>query len=74
MKKHEKFRDILINKLGKTPIYYIRETTLFDRIAEDDIHWYENINNDKGKYQLQKTNHHITGVIKCALAHAKVIV
>jgi MinD-like ATPase involved in chromosome partitioning or flagellar assembly len=74
MKKYEKFRDILINKLGRTPIYFIRETTLFDRIAEDGIHWYENINNDMGEYQLQKTNLYITGVIKRAMAHAKVIV
>lgn len=74
MKKFRKFRDILINKLGKTSIYYIRETTLFDRIAEDGIHWYENINHDMGEYQLQKTNLHVTCVIKRALAHAKVIV
>ena len=74
MRKYEKFRDILINKLGKTPIYYIRETTLFNRITEDGYDWYQNIHNAMGEYQLQKTNLHVTNVIKRALAHAKVIV
>ncbi|WP_415899305.1 hypothetical protein [Neptuniibacter sp. QD48_11] len=54
-KKHEAARDQLLSAVGRTPIYSIRETTLFDRISRDGIAWLLNIQNTKGLYMLQKT-------------------
>lgn len=70
MKKYESARDELINKLGKMTIYYIKETTLFDRMTTDGLEWYCNIDHAMGEYQLQKTNQFITGVFQRVIKHA----
>lgn len=54
-RKYESARKEIISKLGIIPIFKIRETTLFDRVTADGIDWYNNINHEKGEYQLNKT-------------------
>lgn len=45
-----------LNKaLGELPIFAIRTTTLFDRVAKDGIEWYKNIHNEMGEWQLNKS-------------------
>lgn len=70
MNKYETTRDKLINKLGEMPIYYIKETTLFDRMTTDGLEWYSNIDHAMGEHQLQKTNQFITGVFRRVIKHA----
>jgi len=56
--KQKKFDDaklLLQNKLGNVPIYAIRATTLFERIAQHGKKWLANIHNDKGEWQLIKS-------------------
>jgi cellulose biosynthesis protein BcsQ len=45
----------LTKALGVIPIFGIRTTTLFDRVAKDGIDWYKNIHNKMGEGQLNKT-------------------
>lgn len=54
-KKFEEARSYLQDNLGNVPIFAIRFTTLFDRVAKDGRTWLENIHNDNGEYQLRKT-------------------
>lgn len=56
-KKYEAARDQLLSALGRTPIFSIRETTLFDRISNAGISFALNIQNYKGLHMLQKTTH-----------------
>lgn len=56
--KNKKFNDaklLLQDKLGNVPIYAIRATTLFERIALHGKDWLANIHNDKGEWQLTKS-------------------
>jgi MinD superfamily P-loop ATPase len=64
MPKYETARDRLINALGRIPIYYIKETTLFDRMTTDGQEWYRNIDHVMGEYQLKKTNRFINNVFE----------
>jgi cellulose biosynthesis protein BcsQ len=45
----------LTKALGEIPIFGIRSTTLFDRVAKDGIDWYKNIHNEMGEWQLNKS-------------------
>jgi cellulose biosynthesis protein BcsQ len=54
-KLYEETVEQLANALGKVPIFGIRTTTLFDRVAKDGIDWYKNIHNEMGEWQLNKT-------------------
>jgi cellulose biosynthesis protein BcsQ len=45
----------LTKALGEIPIFAIRTTTLFDRVAKDGIDWYKNIHNEMGEWQLNKS-------------------
>ncbi|MBA6377329.1 hypothetical protein H4J64_19140, partial [Colwellia sp. BRX8-2] len=51
-KKHDKVHDYLIEVLNHPPIYSIRKTTLFERVAKDGEQWLRLIPNDLGEYQL----------------------
>lgn len=62
-------RDQLINQLGRMPIFWIKHTTLFDRISRDGIDWYSNIDHAMGEYQLRKTNNHILRTLKRVLRY-----
>jgi len=48
-------KDYLINALGQLPIFGIRTTTLFERIAKDGSEWFSKIHQVNGEYQLNKT-------------------
>jgi len=45
----------LTKALGEIPIFAIRSTTLFDRVAKDGVDWYKNIHNDMGEWRLNKS-------------------
>lgn len=47
--------DDLTKAVGHIPIFAIRKTTLFDRVAKDGLDWYKNVHNDKGEWMLNKT-------------------
>jgi len=51
--KHAK--DYLIDTLGQLPIFGIRTTTLFERVAKDGSEWYSKVHQVNGEYQLNKT-------------------
>jgi len=51
--KHAK--DYLIDALGQLPIFGIRTTTLFERVAKDGSEWFSKVHQVKGEYQLNKT-------------------
>ncbi len=51
--KHAK--DFLINALGRLPIFAIRTTTLFERVAKDGSEWFRKVHQANGEYQLNKT-------------------
>ncbi len=56
--KQKKFEDaqlLLKEKLGDIPIFAIRATTLFERIAQHGKQWFANIHHDKGEWQLNKS-------------------
>lgn len=53
--KFDRARHYLINTLGKVPVLAIRSTTLFERVSQDGRDWYQNIHNNMGEYQLNKT-------------------
>ena len=55
-KKFERAKGFLIDQLGHLPIFAIRTTTLFERVARDGgAKWLQNIHHAKGEYQLRKT-------------------
>jgi len=54
-KKFERAKDFLIERLGNLPIFTMRSTTLFERVARDGRQWLENIHHAKGEHQLRKT-------------------
>lgn len=45
----------LTQKLGDIPIFAIKATTLFKRVAKDGPDFYRNIHNDLGEWQLNKS-------------------
>lgn len=51
--KHAK--DFLIDALGQLPIFGIRTTTLFERVAKDGSEWFSKVHQINGEYQLNKT-------------------
>ena len=51
--KHAK--DFLIDALGQLPIFGIRTTTLFERVAKDGSEWFSKVHQVNGEYQLNKT-------------------
>ena len=51
--KHAK--DYLTDALGQLPIYGIRTTTLFERVAKDGSEWFSKVHQVNGEYQLNKT-------------------
>lgn len=54
-KKCDAAHQYLTDSLGKTPIFTIRSTTLFERVAQHGRKWFQNIHNAKGQHQLNKT-------------------
>ncbi|WP_417228256.1 ParA family protein [Amphritea sp.] len=54
-KKFNQAAQRLINALGHLPILSIRSTTLFERVSRDGQDWLQNIHNDHGEHQLNKT-------------------
>lgn len=54
-KKFDQARQYLINTLGHLPIFTIRSTTLFERVSRDGREWLQNVHNDYGEHQLNKT-------------------
>ena len=49
-------KSALIDQLGcDISLFKIRETTLFDRVATDGIDWLEQVGNEFGGYQLNRT-------------------
>lgn len=54
-KKFDLARQHLIDALGHLPIFAIRSTTLFERVSRDGRNWLQNIHNDRGEHQLNKT-------------------
>lgn len=55
-RKYEQAKSQLVTALGNhIPMFKIRETTLFDRVAMDGIDWFKNIGHEYGEYQLNKT-------------------
>ena len=51
--KHAK--DYLFDALGRLPIFAIRTTTLFERVAKDGSEWFSKIHQVNGEHQLNKT-------------------
>jgi len=55
-RKYEVAKRTLIEQLGShIPLFKIRETTLFDRVATDGIDWLAKVGHEYGEYQLNKT-------------------
>jgi len=54
-KKHDDAYKYLNEKLNNPPIYSIRTTTLFERVATHGEQWYQEVHNDMGEYQLNKS-------------------
>jgi hypothetical protein len=42
--------EYLMQQLGELPIFAIKATTLFRRVAQDGADWYKNIHNGKGEW------------------------
>lgn len=53
--KFKQAKDYLIDALGELPIFGIRTTTLFERVAKDGSDWFSKVHQIKGEYQLNKT-------------------
>ena len=54
--KYKVAKSALIDQLGcDISLFKIRETTLFDRVATDGIDWLEQVGNEFGGYQLNRT-------------------
>lgn len=54
-KKFDQARQHLIKTLGPLPVFAIRSTTLFERVSRDGRDWLQNVHNDHGEHQLNKT-------------------
>lgn len=54
-KKFDQARQHLIKTLGRLSIFAIRSTTLFERVSRDGRDWLQNVHNDHGEHQLNKT-------------------
>jgi len=54
-KKHDEVREYLLEALNYPPIYSIRTTTLFERVATHGEEWYKQVHNDMGEFQLNKS-------------------
>ncbi|MFB0998772.1 MAG: hypothetical protein QMC13_00865, partial [Colwellia sp.] len=48
-------KNYLIDALGRLPIFAIRTTTLFERVAKDGSDWFRKVHQVNGEYQLNKT-------------------
>jgi len=48
-------KEYLLEQLGELPIFAIKATTLFKRVAQDGVDWYKNIHNEQGEWQLNKS-------------------
>jgi cellulose biosynthesis protein BcsQ len=48
-------KNLLIIALDQFPIFSIRTTTLFERVAKDGSNWFSKVHHNKGEYQLNKT-------------------
>ena len=48
-------KEFLTDALGRLPIFAIRSTTLFERVAKDGNDWFSKVHQIKGEYQLNKT-------------------
>ncbi len=53
--KLKQAKDYLTDALGRLPIFTIRTTTLFERVAKDGCDWFSKVHQVKGEYQLNKT-------------------
>jgi cellulose biosynthesis protein BcsQ len=54
-KEYDEAVTYLTECLGKLPIFAIRSTTLFARVAKDGEEWFKNIHNENGEWQLNKS-------------------
>lgn len=54
-KKFDEAKAFLTERLGELPIFAIRATTLFDRVAKSGVSWYQNMHNTMGVWQLNQT-------------------
>jgi MinD-like ATPase involved in chromosome partitioning or flagellar assembly len=54
-KKHDEVRKYLIEVLNYPPIYSIRTTTLFERVATHGEQWYKQVHQEMGEHQLNKS-------------------
>ncbi|MCJ8320964.1 MAG: hypothetical protein HRT52_11700 [Colwellia sp.] len=54
-KKFDEAKLFLSERLGDIPIFAIRATTLFDRVANDGEEWFKNIHNNNGEWQLNRS-------------------
>jgi len=54
-KKFDEAKAFLTERLGELPIFAIRATTLFGRVAKDGEEWLKSIHNNKGEWQLNKS-------------------
>jgi hypothetical protein len=53
--KFKRAKDHLTDALGQLPIFAIRTTTLFERVAKDGGEWFSKVHQVNGEYQLNKT-------------------
>jgi cellulose biosynthesis protein BcsQ len=54
-KEHDDAVTYLTESLGELPIFAIRATTLFARVAKDGVAWFKNVHNENGEWQLNKS-------------------
>jgi cellulose biosynthesis protein BcsQ len=54
-KEYDEAVTFLTERLGELPIFAIRSTTLFARVAKDGEEWFKNIHNENGEWQLNKS-------------------
>tara|TARA_R110001583_G_C5658391_1_gene409422 strand:+ start:3883 stop:4476 length:594 start_codon:yes stop_codon:yes gene_type:complete len=54
-KKHDEVREYLLEELNYPPIYSIRTTTLFERVAAHGEQWYKQVHQEMGEYQLNRS-------------------
>ena len=54
-RKHDAAKQFLLSTLGRVPIFAMRSTTLFERVAKDGEQWFSHVHQNNGEYQLNKT-------------------
>lgn len=54
-KEYDEAVSYLTDRLGELPIFAIRTTTLFARVAKHGEDWFKNIHNENGEWQLNKS-------------------